>query len=254
MDLRFDLLDFFQAADVVVQMAAEESFSYVVTPNVDHVVQYHSAPEAFLPHAYDSADLLLCDSRIIAGLARLCGVPLPIVTGSDLTGHLLAQGRLRGHKIAVVGGDALLHQQLRCRYPSSDWHFFEPAMGVRFDPAARREIHDFIEYVRADVSFFAFGAPQSELTCAEIAARGRARGVALCIGSSLEFVTGAKRRAPVWMQRTGLEWLHRLLSEPRRLWRRYLIDGPKILPIWWRWYVARDRPREVSDSKPSGDA
>jgi N-acetylglucosaminyldiphosphoundecaprenol N-acetyl-beta-D-mannosaminyltransferase len=57
--------------------------------------------------------------------------------------------------------------------------------------------------------------------------------VGLCIGASVEFLSGAKRRAPRWMQRAGLEWLYRLLSEPRRLWRRYLVKGPRVFKLWW---------------------
>jgi exopolysaccharide biosynthesis WecB/TagA/CpsF family protein len=67
------------------------------------------------------------------------------------------------------------------------------------------------------------------------AERGDAVGVGLCVGASLEFLVGRIRRAPSWMQAARLEWLHRLLSEPRRLARRYLIEGPKILAIWGRW-------------------
>jgi N-acetylglucosaminyldiphosphoundecaprenol N-acetyl-beta-D-mannosaminyltransferase len=61
------------------------------------------------------------------------------------------------------------------------------------------------------------------------------QGVALCIGASIEFLLGRKTRAPRWMQMAGMEWIFRLLSEPRRLWRRYLFNGPRILSIVTRW-------------------
>ena len=89
--------------------------------------------------------------------------------------------------------------------------------------------------------FSAIGAPQSELICALIRQRGEATGVGLCIGASLEFLTGAKRRAPRWMQKAGLEWLFRLANEPGRLWRRYLLEGPAIFWIWWRWGLSSSR-------------
>ena len=109
-------------------------------------------------------------------------------------------------------------------------------MGVLANKAARDEIVAFVERARADLVFFAIGAPQSELLCQQIALAGNARGVALCTGASLEFVTGAKRRAPLLLQRLKLEWLFRLLSEPTRLWRRYLFEGPAIFRIWYRWH------------------
>jgi len=91
------------------------------------------------------------------------------------------------------------------------------------------------------VYFFAVGSPQSELICSLIRQRNRTAGVGLCIGASLEFLTGSKLRAPHWMQRVGLEWLFRLVNEPTRLWRRYLLEGPVIFRIWWQWRFSSPR-------------
>ncbi|HEU4820333.1 MAG TPA: WecB/TagA/CpsF family glycosyltransferase, partial [Qipengyuania sp.] len=98
----------------------------------------------------------------------------------------------------------------------------------------------FVERTQAQLVLFAIGAPQSEIVAHAIARRGRAGGVGLCIGASVEFLSGAKRRAPSWMQRAGLEWLFRLVSEPGRLWRRYLLRGPRIFRLWWA--ARRQRP------------
>jgi exopolysaccharide biosynthesis WecB/TagA/CpsF family protein len=75
------------------------------------------------------------------------------------------------------------------------------------------------------------GSPRQEILAAAIAATGRARGIGLCVGASLEFLVGAKPRAPVWMRRAGLEWLHRLAGDPAGLGRRYLRDCPAIVPL-----------------------
>ena len=246
----FDPLSAEAAAERIASLADAASFAYVVTPNVDHIVQLHRAGSG-LSKCYEASTLCLCDSRILSMLARWSGIDLPVVAGSDLTRDLLVR-RLPAAKLAVIGGDGQLHADIATRFTHHQWHFYQPPMGVRHDPRARKAIADFVEAAGADVIFFAIGAPQSELVCAEILERGRARGVALCIGASLEFLTGAKRRAPVWMQRASLEWLHRLLSEPRRLWRRYLVDGPRIFAIWWRWRgLNRVRRRAPSDSSPS---
>src|SRR3546814_13298101 len=105
-------------------------------------------------------------------------------------------------------------------------------MGIRHDPAARTAIAEFVEAAAADVVFLAVGAPQSEMVCAEIGQRGRARGVALCNGASLEFLTGAKRRVPLGMQRAGFDGLFRLLSEPQRMWRVHTLQRPNHLFLW----------------------
>jgi len=67
-----------------------------------------------------------------------------------------------------------------------------------------------------------------------LAARGIAVGTGLCVGASLQFLLGTERRAPILLQRAGLEWAWRLAQNPRRLWRRYLVDNPAILGLLWR--------------------
>lgn len=232
--LTFNSIDEGMAVRQIRRLEQQSGYYYVVTPNVDHIVQLDKSSDSSLLEAYQGADMILCDSRILSLLAKRAGIKLDAVPGSDLTRELLRTGR-KGWRLAIIGGDPLLHEKLQTLYPDYEWAFHEPPMGIRRNPAARITISKFIENNKPDVVFFAIGAPQSEITCHEIALRGKATGVALCIGASLEFLTGAKSRAPYWMQRTGLEWLYRLGNEPSRLWRRYLVDGPKIFAIWWQW-------------------
>jgi N-acetylglucosaminyldiphosphoundecaprenol N-acetyl-beta-D-mannosaminyltransferase len=254
LDLGFDTLGPAVVAEAILQMCRSEKFAYVVTPNVDHIVKLHRRPpDDELWAAYCQADLCLCDSRILQVLAHRSGVELPLVTGSDLTlGLLLTFGLLEQGadgtqlSVTIIGGDAALERSLVDRYPRFHWFHHIPPMGVLADPAAQDDIINFVERVKADIVFFAIGAPQSELLCHRIARAGNARGVALCTGASLEFVTGAKRRAPVFLQRLKLEWLFRLLSEPTRLWRRYLVEGPAIFRIWYRWH-RRQPPRRYGE-------
>lgn len=227
-----------EAIATVARLATLDTFSYVVTPNVDHVVAFRREPpdargRAFRA-AYADADLVLCDSRVLARLARWSGRTLSVVPGSDLTAALFERGQLDGLTVAIVGGDDALLERLKALYPRPTYRHQQPPMGVLNDAAAQAAIVDFIASSRAEVTLFAIGAPQGELVALAAKRSGRARGVGLCIGASLEFVARHKRRAPYWMRRLGIEWAHRLLSEPRRLWRRYLIEGPAIFAIWWR--------------------
>ena len=238
--VRFDLLDEARALERVEALAEASRFAFVVTPNVDHVVRLHrQSDNEPLWACYDEAVLSLCDSRILKALARLSGVALEVVPGSDLTARIL--GARLPMASAVIGGDETLMQGLRARYPQVEWYHHAPPSGVLHDVEAQMDIVDFAERTPARLIFFAIGSPQSELVCSRIAARGKAVGVGLCVGASLEFLTGAKTRAPLWMQGLGLEWLFRLLSEPARLWRRYLVDGPAIFAIWWRWRFRSSR-------------
>lgn len=252
--LRFDDLGQSEAIERIKRLARADSFHYLVTPNVDHIVRLHSKEaDALLRESYAAASICLCDSRILRALASLSGIKLSLVTGSDLTVRLLDDHSGEISAIAVIGGAAGVIEEVRRRYPACAWHHHLPPMGVRDDPDAQEEIIGFVQRTGADLMLFAIGSPQSELLCHEIRRRGTARGVALCIGASLEFVSGAKKRAPRWMQRAGLEWFFRLVSEPRRLWRRYLVEGPAIFPLWWRWPLTRLLRRDASGSRPSDE-
>ena len=223
----------------VVEAAADTRFRYVVTPNVDHMVMLHGEGKEAWRQAYrravETADLIVNDSRVLTRLARLSGVNLPTIPGSDLTRMLVTGAIPAGSKVALIGGSPTDAAWLHTALATCDVTHLSPPMGVRDRPDLQDAIVDFVEREAPDITFLAIGAPQSELVAARIAAEGRARGVALCIGASIEFLSGARRRAPRWMQQASLEWAFRLLSEPRRLWRRYIVEGPRIFLIWHRW-------------------
>ena len=232
--LNFDSFSAAAALDEVKQRIGKPTFLYVVTPNVDAVVGLNRSEDAVLLEAYAHADMTLCDSRILSLLAGKSGLTLKAVPGSDLTRQLLEIAN-SVWRCAIIGGDDLVYGQIVKMFPQHQWTHYQPPMGVRRSDAERLKIAEFVENADADVIFFAIGSPQSEICCYEIAQRGRARGVALCTGASLEFITGVKKRAPTWVQRASLEWFHRLISEPRRLGRRYLLEGPTIFLIYHRW-------------------
>jgi N-acetylglucosaminyldiphosphoundecaprenol N-acetyl-beta-D-mannosaminyltransferase len=237
--LRFARCDLGEALGWVLERSHEPGFQYIVTPNVDHVVRLQRADDPALWEIYRQADLLLCDSRILARLARWSGVNLPVVAGSDLTAGLLSRPLPAGTRVALIGGGDAQHDWLRAARPEAEHFHHLPPMGLRSNPDAQLAAAAFIEAVQPHLILLTVGAPQSEIVAQLVKARGKSRGVALCVGASLEFLTGEKRRAPRILQAMSLEWAFRLLSEPRRLWRRYLVEGPAILAIWLRWRSER---------------
>ena len=207
-----------------------DPFGYVVTPNVDHVVRNWRGGGKFVD-AYEQADLSLCDSRIIGLIARFAGISLPVVTGSDLTAILLDYVVDPDERLTVIGGSRDVVTRLAGRYGLRNIRHHNPPMGFIHDDVAVLEAAQFVERHAARFVLFAVGSPQQEILAQRIKERGLASGVGLCVGASLLFLTGDLRRAPEWMQRWRLEWLYRLLQEPKRMWRRYLYDGPRILRI-----------------------
>jgi exopolysaccharide biosynthesis WecB/TagA/CpsF family protein len=230
--LEFADLDATAAAGLLASRPAAAPFGYVVTPNADHLVRLHRRPA--LRALYQGAMLLLLDSRVVALVARLVGVPAPqVAPGSDLTALLLACLHAR-ERITIVGLSPRWLPGLMARCGLASPAHYDPPRGFEHDPAAFRTAVDFVLAHQARFVFLAVGSPRQEMLAAAIQATGRARGTGLCIGASLEFVAGAQPRAPVWMQRARLEWAHRLLRDPRRLARRYLMDSPSILPMLLR--------------------
>ena len=203
-------------ASWLAQRPATAPFGYVVTPNADHLVRLHRRPE--LAPLYRDAMLRLLDSRVVARAARLIGLQVPSVApGSDLTELLLSQHLRAGEHITIVGLRSQCLPALIARCGLTALAHYDPPCGFECDRTAMTQAVEFVLAHPARFVFLAVGSPRQEILAAAIHATGRATGVGLCIGASLEFVAGHVPRAPLWMQRSGLEWLHRLAREPRRL-------------------------------------
>jgi N-acetylglucosaminyldiphosphoundecaprenol N-acetyl-beta-D-mannosaminyltransferase len=231
----FDPLAPAHALASIQTLSRKSEFSYIVTPNVDHLIRLWDKKEQRFERAYDSAELILCDSRILAGLASMHEVHLPVVTGSDLTAELFKSGFRSGDEVAIIGSGEEVVAALKSRFPLPVYHHHIPPMGLLGNDVEMMRIVDFVAVSKAHYVLLAVGSPQSELVAHLIKKSNKATGVGLCIGASLEFLAGTKQRAPRWMQEFRLEWLFRLLSEPRRLAARYLLGAVKFANLYWRW-------------------
>ncbi len=213
---------------------------YVVTPNVDHVVmlQHHVG----LQQAYGDADLVLADGMPVVLASRLLGQGLPErVTGADLVPALFdAAERRGGLRVFLLGaGPGVADKaaaKIEARWPAVDvTGTYCPPLGFENDPEENATILAKISEARADVVVVGLGAPKQELWVHAHRDQIDA-GVALCVGATIDFLAEHKSRAPQWMQRNGLEWLHRVATEPRRLLGRYARDAwqfPRI--VWHEW-------------------
>ncbi len=234
LDIRFDSLDTSGAAELLADRDPAAAFAYLVTPNVDHFLRLVDSKGPELRAIYEKAWISTCDSRVLRLLARWRGVELGLAPGSDIVATLFNEVITADTPITLIGGSEEMAAILRDRRGMKRLAHHNPPMGFIRDPAAVQECEDFVAAHPARFILLCLGSPQQEMLASRIAASGRASGVGLCIGAAVEFVTGAKQRAPLWMQRANLEWLHRLLSEPRRLWRRYLVEAPRIFLVLWR--------------------
>jgi exopolysaccharide biosynthesis WecB/TagA/CpsF family protein len=207
-----------------------ERYGYAVTPNVDHLLRYYDEPR--FRELYRAASFVLLDSRVVAGTLRLKGQRLPVCTGADLTVALLGQVAGKSERIVLIGGSRDQARVIAERFALRDVRHYEPPMGFILDAAQVERCAEFIENAAPfRFCFLAVGSPQQEMLAHALYQRARASGLALCVGAALNFISGAERRAPRWMQRSALEWLYRLGSDPARLAARYLIRGPRIFVL-----------------------
>jgi N-acetylglucosaminyldiphosphoundecaprenol N-acetyl-beta-D-mannosaminyltransferase len=219
----------------------QDGFRYVVTPNVDQMVRLHGQPANRILH--DDAWANVNDSRILEVLANRSGLKLPACPGSDLTGRILAEAINPSESVVVIGGTGHVVDALKARFNLSNLHWYQPPMGLRTNPEAVEATAQFCIDHPSRFTFICVGSPQQEMVARAIKLTGKGIGVGLCVGASLEFLAGTRARAPLWMQKARLEWLFRLASEPKTLWRRYLVEGPKIFLIWQQWQSKRKAAR-----------
>jgi N-acetylglucosaminyldiphosphoundecaprenol N-acetyl-beta-D-mannosaminyltransferase len=233
--LQLNAVTFPEAVDLLCQQVPQRPAKVVVTPNVDHVISLADNPE--LRAMYNSADFKFADGMPVVWASRLLGQPLPErVTGADLFVAICRKAQERHWRIGVLGGmpgdEPMLLKRFAEVYPGLQVSIKAPPMGFDYQSTHGNDAADWVNATQADVVFVCLGFPRQSLW----SLKNRATldtGLVLCVGAAMEFALGLKSRAPVWMQSNGLEWLWRLASEPSKLWRRYLVRGPRFLKLVW---------------------
>ncbi len=242
--LRFGLLSQREAVRLVIARCGR-AYRYVVTPNAYHVAAVHDEPARLLP-IYRGAWLSLCDSRILRALARLEGRTLPLVTGSDLVAALffalnISDVESHQRRLLIVGPPPDAATALRAAYPRLEFDILPAPAGLASNAELPLVVARACVEKSWDILLLCVGCPAQELIARQIGELGRSTGVALCVGAAIDFLSGSRVRAPLWLRKLSLEWAYRLAQEPRRLWHRYLVESPKIFRI----FVARRFARAI---------
>ncbi len=224
-----------EALDAIEQLISSGTGGYVVTPNVDHVVNLEDNPS--FRQAYAGATLALADGQPLIWASRLLGAPLPEkISGSDFVPRLMERAASRRWRVFLLGGAPGVAAEAAARISRMGAEIVgtdAPILSATVELSETAQAIARIRAARPDLILVAFGAPKQELWMAR--SRNEIRpAVSIGVGATLDFIAGRVRRAPVWMSRSGLEWLFRLAQEPRRLWRRYLVNDPRFLLILLR--------------------
>ncbi|MFY9509559.1 MAG: WecB/TagA/CpsF family glycosyltransferase [Rubrivivax sp.] len=221
-----DVLDAGAAVQRISRWARARESRYVCICNA-HSVVTASADPAFR-HAVEAADMATADGAPVAWMLRRQGAAEQRrVSGPDLMLDYCAHAAATGEALYLYGSTeatlAALRRQLLLRWPALRIAGCE---SPPFRPATADETAETVRRINASGAgtvWVSLGCPKQELWMA--ARRGDVQAVMVGVGAAFDFHAGTVARAPQWMRSAGLEWLHRLCSEPRRLWRRYLVTN-----------------------------
>ena len=226
-------LDNLSMAELLPQLSQRGGM--VVTPNVDHLVKLQHDPE--FHQVYRHSDYVVCDSKILMQASRFLGQPLrEKISGSDLfPAFYTYYANDPSIRIFLLGGPPGVAKEAQQRINAKVGRAiitdtYCPPFGFEHDPEENNRIIKHINASNATVLAVGVGAPKQEKWIYHHRDRLPEINIFLAIGATINFEAGHTVRSPQWVSEAGLEWMHRLVSEPKRLWKRYLVDD---LPFGW---------------------
>ena len=229
-----DNLSMKEAIERIDQLIINKKPSYVVTPNVDHIVKLEVDSE--FQEVYKEADLILTDGMPLIWISKIKKNPIKEkVSGSDLFPEVCKLASQKGYKIFLLGAAegvaAKAAENLKLKYKKLNVvGTYSPSYGFEKNEDEINKIIDMINEVKPDILAVGLGAPKQEKFLYKFRKKLNVP-VSLAIGASIDFEAGNINRAPKWMQKSGLEWFYRLCKEPKRMFKRYLIDDIKIAKL-----------------------
>jgi N-acetylglucosaminyldiphosphoundecaprenol N-acetyl-beta-D-mannosaminyltransferase len=202
--------------------------------NAYSIAQTMSSPE--LLHCFEDASANCADGRPIELLSRWFGSrSIPQNRGPAAFERIIDFGRGCGLRHFLLGSTpqtlAALERSLRARFPGVEIAGTESPPFRRLDPAEQAEQDRRIRACNPHIVWVGLGTPKQDLEAARLAGAGF---LAVAVGAAFDFSAGTKREAPPWVRNVSMEWLYRLMSEPRRLWRRYLVGNAVFLAAVWQ--------------------
>lgn len=238
MNTEIDNLTMDEALDAIDDLIAQNRNAYVVTPNVDHIIQLERGGE--IVEVYKHADLILCDGKPLVWLSRLYGTPIKEkISGSDLFPKLCERASKKGYRMFFLGAAEGVAERaakrLTKRYPGLQVvGTYSPPYGFEKNQEEMNNIIEMIRVSKPHILIVALGAPKQEKFMYHNREELKVP-VSLGLGASLDFEAGVVKRAPKWMADHGLEWIYRIFQDPKRLAKRYLVDDIGIFKLAWKY-------------------
>lgn len=234
MNTEIDNLTMEEALIEIDRLIQEDKAAYVVTPNVDHIVQLEKGGE--LVEVYKNADLILADGKPLIWISKWYKTPIKEkISGSDLFPLLCKMAAHKGYSMFFLGAAEGVAEKaannLMARYSGLNIvGTYSPPFGFEKDEVELSKIEGMIKHANPHILIVGLGCPKQEMFILHNRERLEVP-ISLGLGASIDFEAGNVKRAPKWMSEHGLEWLYRLIQEPKRMFKRYLIDDLDIIKI-----------------------
>lgn len=229
-----DNLTMDEAIDKAEELIIKKKPSYVVTPNVDHIVKLETDKE--FQDVYKNADLILTDGMPLIWISKMRGNPIKEkISGSDFFPKLCERAAEKRYSLFLLGAAegvaAKAAKNLKEKYEGLNIvGTYSPSYGFEKKDDEIKMIIEMINETKPDILAVGLGAPKQEKFLYKYKNELNVP-ISLAIGASIDFEAGNINRAPRWMQNCGLEWFYRLCKEPKRMFKRYIVDDLKILSI-----------------------
>ena len=203
----------------------------IVGVNVDQVLRV--IEDQYSHHIFDNAEVVFTDGKPIMWMAKSLKRPIvEKVSGPDLMLLLCERAAEKNYKIFLLGAGPGVAEKaaenLKRKYPGLECvGTYSPPLGFEKDPEEMQRIIEMLKESNADQLFVGMGSPKQDIFIYENM-NAYNIPVSYSMGAALDFISGNKKRAPKWMSDHGLEWLHRITQDPKRLLKRYFVDDTKI--------------------------
>lgn len=238
LNIEIDNLSMEESVFEIDKLINKRKNSYVVTPNVDHIVKLENDKE--FVEVYKNADLVLTDGMPLIWISKLLKTPIKEkVSGSDLFPNVCKLACEKGYSIFLLGAaDGVASkaaENLMAKYKGLKIAgTFSPSYGFESNKNEVQKIVDIINKAKPDILAVGLGAPKQEKFIYKYKEDLKVP-ISLAIGASIDFEARNIERAPIWMQKIGMEWFYRFIKEPKRMFKRYFIDDLKIIKIYFKY-------------------
>lgn len=234
MNTDIDNLTMAETLNEIDKLIQKKNCSYVVTPNVDHIVRLEKDEE--LQKVYKNASLILTDGKPLIWISKWYKTPIKEkISGSDLFPRVCQLAANKNYTMYLLGAAEgvadTAARNLMKKYPGLNIvGTYSPPFGFEKNEQEMNKIKTQIQDVHPDILIVGLGCPKQEkfmyYHCKELGVP-----ISFGLGGSIDFEAGNIKRAPKWMSNHGLEWLYRFSKEPKRLFKRYFVDDLKIISV-----------------------